>query len=149
MKNIRNILISVGLVLVLPMAAHAAVSATQTWSFDNGYLKNSSNGQTLCVTTSYYLDKTVMEKCESQLHNQQFTYMGMNGFLRLMHDRSLALTVMYEHEVTLAEASEPMWIKAWYFNNGKVEIAGENRCMDIHGGKNVEGAQVIVASCTK
>lgn len=146
MKSLRKTLLGGCLAMVLPIAGHAAVSATQTWSFDGGYLKNHSNGKTLCVTTRNVAEQAVMEECGAEPAKQQFLYTPMNYYLQLSEDKSMALSTASNDVITWPKVENPDY---WEFKGAQIESMRHSKCLDIYGGSNEKGAKVIIATCTK
>lgn len=150
MKSMKVLSIAVLAITAMSGVANAAISGTQTWKMVNDQLQNTSNGQTLCITGVAFQQAT-MAVCGSNPGTQnirQVTF-AMNGALRLdaYPDYGYA---PFDGKVYIRDYN-PIESN-WDHVNGqmkKIDTDGVIKCLDIEGGKNVPGAKLYLATCTK
>ena len=149
MKSMTVLSIAALTIVAMSGVANAAISGTQTWKLVNDQLQNTSNGQTLCMTGVAFQQAT-MGVCGSNpgMQNIRQVTFEMNGALRLDAHPNYAYTPLdgkiYIREYTIASN--------WDNINGqfkKTDSAGVLKCLDIEGGKNVQGAKLYLAACTQ
>ena len=150
MKSMTVLSIAALTTVAMSGVANAAISGTQTWEMVNEQLQNTSNGQTLCMTGVAFQQAT-MEVCGSNPVTQnirQATF-ALNGALRLDAHPDYGYAplgdAIYIREYDAIQSN-------WNYINGqlkKVDSAGVLKCLDIEGGKNVQGAKLYLATCTQ
>ena len=130
--------------------ANAAISETQTWKFVDHKLENTSNGQKLCMTGVAF-EPATMEVCGSKPDTQNLREpnFAINGILLLEAYPGYAYAPLDGH-IYIRDYNE--LASHWDYINGqlkKVDSDGFLKCLDIVGGKNVTGAKLYLATCTK
>ncbi|WP_253377727.1 hypothetical protein [unidentified bacterial endosymbiont] len=130
--------------------ANAAISETQKWNMVNEKLENTSNGQKLCMTGVAF-EQATMQVCGSNPGTQNIREVtfAVNGALRLDAHPDYSYSPLngkiYIREYNQFEGN-------WDHVNGqmkKLDSDGVVKCLDIEGGKNVPGAKLYLATCSK
>lgn len=150
MKSMTVLSIAALTTVAMSGVANAAISGTQTWKMVNDQLQNTSNGQTLCMTGVAFQQAT-MGVCGSNpgMQNIRQVTFEINGALRLDAHPDYAYTPL-DGKIYIREYDTV--VSNWDYINGqlkKVDSDGVLKCLDIEGGKNVQGAKLYLATCTQ
>ena len=150
MKSMKVLSIAVLTIAAMSGLANAAISGTQTWKMVNDRLENTSNRQTLC-TTGVAFQQATMEVCGSNpgMQNIRQVTFAINGALRLDAHPDYGYAPL-DGKVYIREYNPVA--SNWDHVNGqlkKTDSDGVLKCLDIEGGKNVQGAKLHLATCTK
>lgn len=150
MKSMTVLSIAALTIAAMSGVANAAISGTQTWKMVNDQLQNTSNGNTLCMTGVAFQQAT-MEVCGSNPGTQnirQVTF-DINGAMRLEAHLDYAYAPL-DGKVFIREWNPVA--SNWDYINGQLKKMDSDdvlKCLDIEGGKNVPGAKLHLATCTK
>lgn len=150
MKLMTVISIAALTVAAMSGAANAAISGTQTWKMVDHRLENTSNGQKLCLT-GVGLQQATMEECGSKPDTQDLREpnFAINGTMVLDHNPYFAYGQIGDKiYIVQYDASTNRWSHV----NGQMitgDTYGSEKCLDIEGGKNVPGAKLYLATCTR
>lgn len=150
MKSTKILSIAVLTIGVMSGVANAAISETQIWKMVNNQLQNTSNGKTLCMTGVAF-EQATMEVCGSNPGTQnirQATF-ALNGALRLDAHPDYGYAPLGS-KVYIREY-DPI-ASNWDYINGQLKKTDSDnvlKCLDIEGGKNVVGAKLHLATCTR
>lgn len=149
MKSGKVISVAVLTLTVMSGVANAAISGTQTWHIVNDQVQNTSNGKTLCMS-DVALEQATMEVCGSNPKMQTIRRVNfdLEGSLRLDANPTFGYSP-FNDKVIVREFEHIR--DHWEYNKGQLKSTdahGVTRCLDIDGGKNVQGAKVYLAACT-
>lgn len=150
MKSMTVLSIAALTSVAMSGVANAAISETQTWKMVNEQLQNTSNGQTLCMTGVAFQQAT-MGVCGSNpvTQNIRKVTFAMNGALRLDAHPDYGYAPL-GGKIYIREYDTI--VSNWDSINGqlkKTDSDGVLKCLDIEGGKNVQGAKLYLATCTQ
>ncbi|ASG88718.1 hypothetical protein DLR11_13105 [Salmonella enterica subsp. salamae] len=150
MKSMTVLSIAALTMAVMSGVANAAISETQTWKMVNDRIQNTSNGQTLCMTGVAFQQAT-MEVCGSnpEMQNIRQVTFALNGALRLDAHPDYGYAPL-GGKVYVREYN-PLGSN-WDYIQGQLKKTDSDnviKCLDIEGGKNVKGAKLYLATCTK
>ena len=150
MKLMTVISIAALTVAAMSGVANAAISGTQTWKMVDHRLENTSNGQKLCLT-GVGLQQATMEECGSKPDTQDLREpnFAINGTLILEHNPYYAYGQI-ESKIYIVQNDAAT--NRWSHVNGQMitgDSYGSEKCLDIEGGKNVPGAKLYLATCTR
>ncbi|KNC09665.1 hypothetical protein AC791_13595 [Klebsiella sp. RIT-PI-d] len=150
MKSIKVISIAALTMAAISGVANAAISDTQKWQVVGEQVQNTSNGHTLCIS-DVALQQATVEECGSNptMQNIRRVNFDLQGSLRLDAIPSEGYSPLGD-KVVVREYARLR--DDWEYRNGQLKIADVNdevKCLDIEGGKNVKGAKLYLATCTK
>lgn len=150
MKLMKVISIAALTVAAMSGIANAAISETQTWKMVDHRLENTSNGHKLCLT-GVGLQQATMEECGSKPETQDIREVNfaINGTLILDQNPYYAYGVI-DNKIYIVQNDAAS--NRWNHVHGQMitgDTYGNEKCLDIEGGKNVPGAKLYIATCTR
>lgn len=150
MKSMKVISLAALTMVAMSGVANAAISDSQKWQMVNDRIQNTSNGQTLCMTGVAFQQAT-MEVCGSnpEMQNIRQVTFAVNGALRLDAHPDYGYAPL-DGKVYIREYNPVA--SNWDYINGqlkKMDADDVLKCLDIEGGKNVQGAKLYLATCTR
>ncbi|MCU6160736.1 hypothetical protein KWI05_02310 [Enterobacter bugandensis] len=150
MKLMKVISIAALTVAAMSGVANAAISETQTWKMVDHRLENTSNGHKLCLT-GVGLQQATMEECGSKPETQDIREVNfaINGTLILDQNPYYAYGQI-DNKIYIVQNDAAT--NRWNHVHGQMITAdhyGNEKCLDIEGGKNVPGAKLYIATCTR